>query len=147
MRFLISRFLRDGHESLCVTRASWLVADWSPHFGVSAMPAGSESTDKFQSPAVPTVKAHFSNPPKETIRFKKSAKAGQGSSGDPDSLQDVSLGPPGLTPQPKVKSHLCFPESSKVTCPVGAQCQYCHDFCCRSSQDHVSHRCAQHVNW
>ena len=44
-------------------------------------------------------------------------------------------------------SSLCFPESTKVVCADGAQCQYCHDYCCRSSQGHVSHRCAQHVNW
>ena len=133
-------------DSLC-SRASWLVAGRSFTPVLIAMPSGSGSRDKCQSPAVPKVKALSSDTPKETIRFRKCAQASRVSSGDLVEQQDVSLGPPGLTPQPKVKSYLCFPESSKVTCPVGAQCQYCHDYCCRSASDHVSHRCAQHVNW
>ena len=110
----------------------------------SAMPSGSGSKDKLSSSADPQFKALSSDTPKETIRFKERAQDNQESSGLPVGHQEVSFGPPGLTPQPKVKSYLCFPESMKVTRPVGAQCQYCHDYCCRSSQGHVSHRCAQH---
>ena len=84
--------------------------------------------------------------PKETIRFKKRGEAGEATSSSVH--QEIpSSGPPGLNQPPKTKSLLCFPEITKVVCPVGAQCQYCHDYCCRSTADHVSHRCSQHVNW
>ena len=115
---------------------------WCP-----SMFTGLDQRDKPTSSTDIQSKALSKETPKETIRFKKRAQAGQAASSASTGNQDTSLGPPGLTPQPKAKSFLCFPESTKAICPLGAQCQYCHDFCCRSSQDHVSHRCSQHVNW
>ena len=114
---------------------------------MSAMPSGSGLKDKPPSVAAPRGKNSSIDTPKETIRFKKQNQDSQTSSGLSGGSQADSLGPPGLTPQPKVKSYFCFPESTKATCPDGAQGQYCHDYCCRASQSHVSHRCAQHIHW
>ena len=114
---------------------------------MSAMPAGPGLKGKSLSVAAPRGKSSTTDTPKETIRFKRQNRSSQTSLVLSGESQADSSGPPGLTPQPKVKSYLCFPESTKVTCPFGSQCQYCHDYCCRASQSHVSHRCAQHINW
>ena len=71
------------------------------------MPTGAGSKDKPPSYAGSQSKAFSGGAPKETIRFKMRAQE-KGSSGLPVGHQEVSRGPPGLTPQPKVKSSCVF---------------------------------------
>ena len=105
---------------MSISACSW--CGYPPLRFQSAMPSGSGSKDKLPSSADPQFEALSSDTPKETIRFKKRAQDSQESSGLPVGQQEVSLGPPGLTPQPKVKSYLCFPKSTKgdvpCWCPV-----------------------------
>ena len=89
--------------------------------------AGVEQRDEPTSFIDSQAKALSKETPKETIRFKKRAEAGQAAGSASTGSQNTSLGPPGLTVPPKAKSLLCFPESTKAICPLGAQCQYCHD--------------------
>ena len=110
------------------------------------MPTGGNSRSKARSSVDPPLATPAGTSPKETIRFEKRTQTKEESEltdGQPVSFPS----PPGLTPVPKVKSALCFPETTKVRCAECRQCQYCHDYCCRSTEGHVSHRCAQHINW
>ncbi len=75
------------------------------------MPSGSGSKDKLSSSADPQLKALSSDTPKETIRFKKRAQDNQESSGLPVGHQEVSLGPPGLTPHPRAMFRIGVPNA------------------------------------
>ena len=110
------------------------------------MSTGVGSKDKAPSHADPPSKNSAGSTPKETIRFQKRSQDKE-KSDLADGQSALFTSPPGLTPQPKVKRVLCFPEKTKVLCAECRQCQYCHDYCCRSTEGHVSHRCAQHINW
>ena len=83
---------------------------------------------------------------KETIRLKKRDVDASLLKEQPDSQGRVSS-PPGLSRGPATSKPVCFCEGSTLVCPCKARCQYCHAWCSRSDADHLSHRCAQHVNW
>ena len=110
------------------------------------MSTGVGSTAKASPYADPPPKNSTGSAPKEIIRFQKQSQ-GEEKSALADGQSALLTSPPGLTPQPKIKSALCFPEQTKVLWAECRQCQYCHDYCCRSTEGHVSHRCAQHINW
>ena len=91
------------------------------------MPTGGGSKDKALSYADPPPKNSAGSTPKETIRFQKRSQNKEEFE-SADGQPSLFTSPPGLTPQPKVKSVLCFPEKNKVQCAECRQCQYCHDY-------------------